>query len=1429
MGGLVVKKAYILGQNDPQYIDLIQSIRSIVFLSTPHRGTHLAKILNKILSVSILNRSPKQYVTDLEQNSPTLQDINDQFRNLAPKLQIVSMYETQPTSVGPRKMMVLEKDSSILGYPNEISKGLEADHHNVCKFANTEDPNYVSVRNILRSLLGRFGTREPPKELYDKDTLDPQKLEKFLGVAAPPVDDHEFFLDRWMPGSCEWISADKNFSSWVEDESLQSRVLWVHGVPGAGKSVLSSFVVKHLGDIGVPTQFFFFRYGEHSKRSTSALLRSIAHQTACAVPEYGAVLSRMADDIETVSKADARSLWQKLFVSALFPLRLSRPLFWLIDALDECDAPQQLLSFLSDIRRSHVPIRIQLVSRKTQALSMAIQRMAENLEVAELAMDRTGKDLYQYVTSEIKYVPGRPEFKTRISGKILDAAHGNFLWVHLVLKNVAQCHTEAAIEETLDELPTELEPLYRRMESSLCLNSHPRDRALTKTILTWIACSRLPLTVGELSEALAPEHSDILDLHHTIIQLCGGFVTIDKQNHLTMVHQTAREFLTKTQGLDLSISLRHAHRELFLKCLATLSSSHKRKRSELILSQPFIQYASTSWFYHLALSFISLDHLQTIMLMKFFQGPSVLAWIQLLALTGQLRCLVLSSQSVASYLGKQAKIDAESSPLSQRLQEKECLEFWATDLIKILGRFGSNLTRHPRSIHRLIPAFCPTNSMLYRQFASRNSSGSLKVTGLLNTAWDDCLAKIHVSRDLQVLKIECGARFFAVLTSNGVITLYYTATCEEVRNFAHGERILCFAFDDSWQRLATYGFLTTKTWAVRSGDEVCCFSNPRNAKALAISFVRDEDSIVACSDDRAIRKVSLAFPDEGWTMLEASPGGHGFGGKQYNSPRRVAFNPDGSQLAIAYRGFPLVIYATDTQSVVGYCERLSDRNKRSQDLWTDIGPICWNAVTGHVLGLYNDGCIFKWHPSDMESNELNTVAADIRCSVNGNVFGTSSTDGTLRVWDFHHFALIYSLSFHTPVTDLAISPDGGRIYDLRDSFCHIWEPNALIRMLEAEDEVSDTSSTLGGLSQASEASSEMLSPITALGVNPQDSSYCVGDDNGLLSLHRPADKSSVQLASTFLPVEHAVWSSDGTILATADLGGRLSVWEISRSASANRLNPRFEANTGKNIRQLLLSQQSNYLLAVTQDTKALWSLEAKAMIVTRSSEATSPKWIYHPYRADLVLEVDDRKIRVHSWENLALIASVNLDVTTFENRFQGLDITHKASLAGGKDQSSITKVLASSDGSRLVLQISEAATGRQHTNRIIIVPTSNVPTMQVQVQETVTKTTSLPQTVGSNIECLIGLVGSGARRGSSAGYDQGNILVFLDKESWVCSWTMGGSETEATLTRHFFLPQDWLNSDYFRLSAISEDGTLFIPRNGEVAVIYNGLREVWFD
>lgn len=87
------------GQHDPDYAHIIKAVTAITFLATPHRGTNFAQTLNRILQTTVVSNS-KQYIAELGRNSLSLQKLNEQFRHIAPKLQVVSFYETRPTPIG---------------------------------------------------------------------------------------------------------------------------------------------------------------------------------------------------------------------------------------------------------------------------------------------------------------------------------------------------------------------------------------------------------------------------------------------------------------------------------------------------------------------------------------------------------------------------------------------------------------------------------------------------------------------------------------------------------------------------------------------------------------------------------------------------------------------------------------------------------------------------------------------------------------------------------------------------------------------------------------------------------------------------------------------------------------------------------------------------------------------------------------------------------------------------------------------------------------------------------------------------------------------------------------------------------------------------------------------------------------------------------
>lgn len=86
-------------------------------------------------------------------NSPSAEAINDGFKHYAHKVQLRCFYETLPTRLGVASSLIVDKNSAVLGYPNEQVDYLEADHRDVCKFDAPSDRNYVKLRKSLVSTI----------------------------------------------------------------------------------------------------------------------------------------------------------------------------------------------------------------------------------------------------------------------------------------------------------------------------------------------------------------------------------------------------------------------------------------------------------------------------------------------------------------------------------------------------------------------------------------------------------------------------------------------------------------------------------------------------------------------------------------------------------------------------------------------------------------------------------------------------------------------------------------------------------------------------------------------------------------------------------------------------------------------------------------------------------------------------------------------------------------------------------------------------------------------------------------------------------------------------------------------------------------------------------------------------------------------------
>ncbi len=1440
MGGLVAKKAYLLGQNDETYQDIIRSISAMVFLATPHRGTNLAEVLNRLLTV--LLQPSQDFITDLKKSSPALEELNEQFRHVAPKLSIWSFYETLATPVGPMKLMVLDKDSSILGYTKEISRPLDADHHGICKYSSPDDSNYVSVRNALSSLVKQFRSRgvTAVSTRISEETKD---LEKFLAISSGPEEDLSSVRRWWIPGTCDWLLHEPDIRSWLGTKQ-ESCVTWFSAPPASGKSTLSAHIISHLRDSGVACQYFFFKFDDPSKRSLSTFLRSIAYQIARDIPAFKRSLIELSTEGFNLEKADSTLIWKTLFKSILFAMDVSIPLYWVVDALDESESPKALLLLLLNVISSQTPLRVLIFSRKTEPLSLAFGRLASSLPLKLIEKDGfefNSIDIHTLVEKEIKHMRGSDELRQRVAQTVESRAQGSFLWARLVLEDIINCHSEDAIQEALDDIPSDMNNLYRRMELTILNNPRKANTALAKAILQWTICASHLLTLKELSQALRPQFPEMLDLRRTIQDICGQFLIINNTGQVTIVHQTARDYLIKNPSNESFIDPGKGHEELFRKSVSVLCDPSLRFKfthgqHALRSTDPFLFYAATSWMHHLrntrAASNEALDKL-----VELFKNLSVLTWIHALALVGQLEMLVKAAKVLTNFVSNRRKLNSTKNPLLHRLSDLDLLDLWAMDLVKLVGKFSRQLLLDPTVIYRLIPPLCPEYSILHQQF-HRPDSADVAVRGNSNTYWNDSLAKITLPNGDQAWNVTCAAQNLAVLGSTGTVYLWNSSNFTETCTLRHQEPVTAFCLNNKGNKLVTYGLRNTKSWSVPSGQLLSCTPNPADSKAMSIIFTENDAKVLTGSDDRVIRYLHIKDLEAGWQIVNDSllKENSQVEGTFVNSPMCMSFNGDGTQVGVSYRGFPLSVWALKEGYCVGRCKRAKafrNDHARTSTSWFAVDRFTWNPVSGHTIGLYRDGCVFKWHPVTDENQEAQSAADEIAASSDGKLFVTSNSDGTVQVWNFAYFTVIYQLSSADLVTGLAFSPDCRRFYDLRGCSVNAWEPNSLIRFSETEESFNDAASedqSLTSISHTSEASLVQYEAATVVAVAPGSTRYCVGNEVGAVDLLDTRTEDVIELARflNFLSVSQMAWSQDATHFVAADLGGDIFVKHLITSpAGASGTTelktlaiPKVDLD-GRGIHQMLFNDDSTLLLIISEDLGQIWSLNDEAVIATLVfDQGMNRKWLQHPTQKSTFLGFGATDIRVFRWQNFSeqpclcfredrprLGSHTKLD--SMED--YTLDLAQLSLGTNGKHglTSVVNRAMLTQDGRHVLVQTKGISGQGRTVKRVLIFDTSSfVSDGEEDPTSTPLPYAYIPPDILSRIEIPLGIL-SGSR------------LAFLDQDLWFYTFKLKSTyddDVEA-LQRHYFVPRDWTSTESLEQCCMMEDGSLLSPRDDRVAVI----------
>ncbi|KAH9013202.1 hypothetical protein EDB85DRAFT_2296384 [Lactarius pseudohatsudake] len=136
-------------------------------------------------------------------------------------------------------------------------------------------------------------------------------------------------------GTAAWLTRGEAFNTWKTSGSL----LWVHGKPGSGKSILSSMIIRDIEDIcntGLALMaYFYFDFKDTAKQDSRALLSSLLIQLSDQSDVYCDILHDLYSTHRRGSVQPNDGALTQCLKTMLVALGQT-PIYLILDAVDEC-------------------------------------------------------------------------------------------------------------------------------------------------------------------------------------------------------------------------------------------------------------------------------------------------------------------------------------------------------------------------------------------------------------------------------------------------------------------------------------------------------------------------------------------------------------------------------------------------------------------------------------------------------------------------------------------------------------------------------------------------------------------------------------------------------------------------------------------------------------------------------------------------------------------------------------------------------------------------------------------------------------------------------------------------------------------------------------------------------------------------------------
>ncbi|KAJ2988150.1 hypothetical protein NUW58_g4128 [Xylaria curta] len=494
------------------------------------------------------------------------------------------------------------------------------------------------------------------KELEEVQNIRASSLQTFRANKAAQDASRRVVVMQWLSSySCEtdqaryrktrsichspgeWLLKDSRFQNWSVAEFCSDPLLWLNGIPGAGKTILASVVVDHLRLIpDAAVAYFYCKYGNESRDSfiglARAILTQLLHQRPSLTPYLFEKASTSGDALLN-STTTARDMIQTVLSSC-------NKTYIVIDGIDECGRIHR--DEIVEVFRTAVENLPAEVIGSVRCLFVSqdddnARRNFRDLPAIKITNESQGdlKDFAEkrHLALEDKF--GLLRSKDHHIANILTArARGMFIFADLFSKYLAAQLNRRDLLAELDpsKLPVNLDHVYVRnphpppptnlydswfnfyesYERILVRVFEARDEstvAPVRQILGWITCARRPLKWVEVQGAVCVDlDNQVVDHDKMLLDspkgLFASLIEVGEDDTVELVHETARDYLYKHV-----INFREVNYSLAIVSIGYLTlpqlDIHEQQAEGYVYvnlvngTYSFYDYASACWAMHL--------------------------------------------------------------------------------------------------------------------------------------------------------------------------------------------------------------------------------------------------------------------------------------------------------------------------------------------------------------------------------------------------------------------------------------------------------------------------------------------------------------------------------------------------------------------------------------------------------------------------------------------------------------------------------------------------------------------------------------------------------------------------------------------------------------------------------------------------------------